>query len=394
MDNARKIKITVVINDIILGGAQSVFLNIGSRIDREQFDFNLCYINDFGPTYRNFEKEFEAAGITPTNLGKDKKGGLLTSFFRLYVYLRNERPDIVHCGLPDSVIVGVFAGRLAGVKKIIIHEMNNHRFYSRKLDFFFELARRFADLTITYEQALEAELFGDYAVLQQPLVSIDRTSYTIPNGIDLDKVDEVRQTIVQAAKRKELEVNSDTVLLFSAARLIEWKGFEYLVRAMPAVVRACPNVVLLIAGEGEQEDLLRTLIEEFELSNTVRLIGPRTDVFEILAVSDIYPQAYAYPMGFSSISISMAGMEAMAFGLPIIASRYPELYDHIENKENALIVEPRDIAGLSEALIFLVTHEAERKHIGDSARLFVEDYFSSQKFIRIYESVYRALLTH
>jgi len=161
---------------------------------------------------------------------------------------------------------------------------------------------------------------------------------------------------------------------------------------MPAVLAAHPEAILLIAGSGEQESSLRALIAELKLDSSVRLLGPRTDVFEILAASDIYPQALAYPEGFSSISIGMSGMEAMAFDVPVVAARYPSLYDHIKDKENALIVEPRDIAGLANAIIYLASNPDQRARIGKNARRFVEDYFSSEKAVLIYESVYRALV--
>lgn len=387
-----KIKVVAVINDILLGGAQAVLLNITSLIDKGSFAYSVCYFNDYAPEGRpDFSNEFLATGVPLTNLGKGGKRRLIVSFFRLLRHLRAERPDVLHCCLPDAVILGVFAGRLAGVKRIIVHEMNTHNFYSGKLEFFFRVARRFANVTITYSETLEDELFGSHKVLQEPLTCIERSSYTIYNGIDLAKVDTTRQEVSSEVKRKELGVLPGQLVVFSAARLIGWKGFEYLVRAAPRIIAACPEVVILIAGEGEQEQFLQNLIEELGVSSSVRLLGPRSDVYAILAVSDIYPQALTYPEGFSSISISMSGMEAMAFGLPIVASQYPALYDHIVDKHNAMLVTPGSVDELADAIIFLATHPGEREAIGGNARRFVEDYFSSGKAVRIYESLYRAL---
>lgn len=389
----RPIKITAVINDIILGGAQSVLLNIGKLLNKEEFVFSVCYLNDYAPEGRpDFSEDFEALNISVTNLGVGKKRQKVISFFRLLNHLRRERPDIVHCCLPDAVVLGVFAARLAGVRNIIIHEMNTHNFYSKKLEFFFKLARRFAGLTISYSEQLEVELMGSFHVLQAPITTIERSSYTIYNGIDLEKVDAAKAATSFEQKRAELGVDPSATLVFSAARLIPWKGFEYLLRALPKVLAEVSNFVVLIAGQGEQEAELRKIIEELDLSKTVKLIGGRNDVYEILAVSDLYPQAYAYPEGVESISISMSGMEAMAFGLPVVASRYPALYDHIEDKQNAILVAPRDVEGIADALIFLIRDREARTRIGRGARSFVEEYFSSRKIILIYESIYRAMI--
>ena len=82
----------------------------------------------------------------------------------------------------------------------------------------------------------------------------------------------------------------------------------------------------------------------------------------------------------------------MAFGLPIIASRYPALYKNIEHTKNALVIEPKDIQALSDYLIYLLDSKEERERIGKEARLFDDEYSSLQGTVLIYESLYKALL--
>lgn len=388
----RKIKISAVINDLLIGGSQNILFNIFAQLDRNSFDREVIYLYDFGAQGRStFEREFKA--LCPiVNLGGEKKPSAFSSFLRLYRHFRKERPDIVQCYLPNSVILATFAARLAGVPSIIIHEQNTHKFYSRKLEWAFRFARFFATLTITYSETLEDELFGTNCVLTAPVEKVSRASYTVYNGIDLAKVEEVKRATNRHAKRSELGLSDSDILVFSAARLIDWKGYEYLIEAVAKIRHKLENVKVLIAGEGPEEEKLRNLIEKHHLHDVVHLIGPRTDVFEILAVSDIYPQAYAYPEGFSSISIGMSGMEAMAFGLPIIISLYPAIYHGITDAENVRIVKPRDPDGLAEALLSLSTDKEERERIGRNAEAYVQEFFSTKASGAIYESIYRALV--
>lgn len=388
---SRRPKVLYLINDLLLGGTQSILLDIISSLDRESIDVELWYLD--GRKGKNNDRpdcveKFRALGVEPRNLHIRSIG---TGILRLARELRKERPDVVHACLPNAVIIGTFAARLAGISAVLIHEQNTHKFYSKRLDKLFEFARKFASVTIAYSETLEQELFGDFRVLQEPITLIDRRSYTIYNGINMQRVEETKKAIDRDKKRAELGIKPDEVLVFTAARLIDWKGHDFLIRAFARVVRKYPNARLVIAGGGDMQAKLRGLIREQNLDDTARLIGSRTDVFEILAVSDIYPQAYAYPEGFSSISIGMAGMEAMAFALPIVVSDYPALYHGIEHKKNALIVQPRDVDGLTEVLCWLIEHESERREIGARARQFVERYFTSERSAAIYESIYKSL---
>ena len=250
---SEKIRVAAVINDVTLGGAQSVLLNIASLLDKKKFTFSVSYLRDFSSEGSpDLISQFEESGTTVTNLGRGKKHTILFSIFLLYRHLKKDKPDILHCCLPDAVIVGVIAGRMAGVKRIHIPPMNTHDFYSNKLDLLFRLVRNFADLTISYSETLESELFGSYEILHEPIASLSRKSYTVYNGIDISNVDEVKSKISYEKKRAELGVGADEILIFSAARLIPWKGFEFLIKALPGVVAARSNFTVLIAGSGEQ----------------------------------------------------------------------------------------------------------------------------------------------
>lgn len=386
-----KTKIVYLTNDLLLGGTQSIVLDIASSIDASRYEREMWYLDDHkngDATRPDFVPKFEEAGIRTRCFGVRR---FIPGIFALRRALKEAKPDIIHVCLPDAVIIGTIAARLAGVKRVVIHEQNTHKFYSWKLNAAFAFARSLADLTIAYSDTLEDELFGAHHILRTPIERIEHRSYTIYNAIRTDNVAKVNTEGTRRAKRAELGISDDDILLFTAARLVDWKGHAYLIEAFADVITACPNAKLRIAGEGPQESELTALIRKHGLEDSVLLLGPRTDVYELLAAADIFPQAYAYPEGFSSITLGMSGMEAMAFGLPVVASRYPALYEGIEDGKNVLLVEPRDVAGLSGALMSLCKDSTLRMRIGSAARRYVEERFSYAVSAKIYESLYDAL---
>lgn len=380
-----KIRVVALVNDIRLGGTESVLLGVASRIDRKEFDFSLCALTDFrGTSHVTLDASFREANVAITYLVEGK-----TSFprikhvFRLVAYLRTSRPDILHCCLPDAVIIGTLAGRIAGVKNIIIHEQNTHRFYSRKLDVLFGIARYFSKLTICYSEALQEELFGTV----QP-----QSSMVIYNGIDTEKIDAAKSSVVHEQKRNELGVASTDTVILAASRLTPWKGHAFLIRAFGEIAARFPDAKLLIAGEGEQEVELKKMAETPQLGSAVRFLGARTDVAEIMAVSDIFSYAIEGSNAVGALTVGMSAMEALAASLPTIISDYPDRHLRLLDRENCMVVKPGDVDSLSRALAYLLESTEERRRIGRNARTFVDSYFSLKQTIPMYESVYRALV--
>lgn len=170
----------------------------------------------------------------------------------------------------------------------------------------------------------------------------------------------------------------------SAGRLVSVKGLIHLIRAMPAVIAGVPDTTLDIAGSGPEEPILRKEAHRLGIDNCIRFLGwqenvpfHRWDVFVIPSLDE----------GFG-----MAALEAMAAGLPVVASSVGGLPELVEDGSTGWLIPPADPKLLSVRLLQLLLDVRERKRMGEAARVRA-DMFSAKRMCGQFERIYQRLLT-
>lgn len=391
-----KIKVAYIINDLLIGGAQRIIFDTCSLINKNEFEIVVIYYTDHESFGRaNFVRDFKEKGIRTICL--NPKVAMISrykNFLSLYKTLKYESPDIVHIFLPDAVIFGVLASRLLGLKKIIVHEMNSHGFFSKKLHYFFEIARYFSRISIFYSESLEKESFSKSNFLSGTIQKADFTSCTILDGINTEDINKKIAEVDRVITRSSLGVSQNEIMILSVARLIDWKGQQKLVRAFSIIAVSHPSIKLFIAGDGPakediEEEILR--IKDEGVRNRIIMLGSRNDAYELMYCADIFSLAIEYPVGFESISLGMSSMEALAIGVPSIASEYKDLYSGIEHRKNVILVKPGDVLDLAHKISELIVDKELRKTLSVNSRHYVENNFSAKNITKIYESLYKAL---
>jgi glycosyltransferase involved in cell wall biosynthesis len=386
----KKIKIRMLVNDALLGGAEMMVADVLRSLDSEYFDSEYWYLRDITkteektPTLRN---RFNESDVSLVNLNIQ---GFVQGISRIAKRLKSEKVQILHCHLPDAVIMGGLAAIIVRVP-FIIHEHQTHGFHSWKIRFAYRLLRPFATLTICFSDVVETQEFGSSCVLTTPPNRINRRSYTIPNCIDMKLVSSVQEKTDLVAKRKELKLEESDVVIVSVARLVPWKGHRLLIEAFSSVARAIPNAKLCIVGGGSQLEDLQSYVNVLGLQSRVNIFGSRTDIYEILSISDIFSLVFTYPEGTDGDAIGIAGFEAMAFGLPIVIGDYRNAEQYIKNGESGVVVPPRNSVLLANALIYLAADKAARKKIGSRAHEVIEQHLSLSGIIPIYETIYQLI---
>ena len=242
----------------------------------------------------------------------------------------------------------------------------------------FRWSRRDAARVIAVSQQ-NAALLTSYYGLRAEQITV------VLNGIDLPCFSESQIARARAVLRAELGLANQAILILTLARLAPNKGHRYLVEAIPEVLRAHPNVHFVFAGQPDQAEPIIARIEALGLQPHVHLLGFRSDTHHLLAASDFFVLP-SLAEGFS-----LALVEALAAGLPTVATNVGGASEVIQSGQGGILVPPADSAALAAALNHLLSlDEAEIQRQRRAARQAAQPFSTqamAEKTLRVYSEV-------
>ncbi|MBU5294098.1 glycosyltransferase family 4 protein [Anaerosalibacter bizertensis] len=246
--------------------------------------------------------------------------------------IKKEEFDVIHCNTPIGGVLGRICGAKAGVKKII-YTAHGFHFYkgapliNNTLYKWVEmyLAKK-TDAIITINKE-------DYEAAKHMKLRNNGNVYYVPGvGIDVDAIKKVE--VDRTKKRAEFGINDNEFVITAVGRLEKNKNVENMISA---IAKANDNVILLLCGKGEQAGDMKDLAKQLNVEDRVIFAGFRDDIPKILKSSDAY-MLISYREG-----LSRSLMEAMASGLPCIASKIRGNVDLIEDGIGGYLVNPNDV---------------------------------------------------
>lgn len=266
-------------------------------------------------------------------------------------FLRRESFDVVHTHLVRSTVLGVLAGRAAAIPTVAT--VHNTR-PNRRLP---EVLRTADDLVLRHAADRVVAVGWETARVQRARLRGRRVD-VIPNGVDEGC------TLTPAEReqvRSELGIERDELLVIAVGRLVPDKAFSDLLAAIEIVAAQGHRAQLRIAGRGPLEKALNAEIAARQLESRVRLLGLRRDVDRLLAASDVYASSAA------SEGLSIAALEAMAAGLPVVATRVGDM-PRIVDGASGVLVPPGRPEELAHALIRVLSDADLRRAMGEVGR--------------------------
>ncbi len=303
----------------------------------------------------------------------------LVSLARLYRFLRRTPFDVIHTHTPVAGLIGRLAARLAGVPRIVytahgfyFHEGMNP--FVRRL--FVSLERfggRLSDLVLVQSEE-------DYREALRERIMPDERLVHIGNGVDPTLFGGREQIETAEAVRSALGLKDGPVVGF-VGRIVREKGVVEFVRAAARVRRDHPNSEFVMVGaplESDRDDCrghVSQLAEELGIADALFFTGYRKDVPAILSLFDVFVLP-SYREG-----MPRALLEAMASGIPVVASDIRGCREEVVDGVTGLLVPPRDHEQLGESISLLLDSGDRSRRMGEAARERVIERFDERKIV-------------
>ncbi|HWY85081.1 MAG TPA: glycosyltransferase, partial [Gemmataceae bacterium] len=356
-----------------VGGAEVLAAALARRLgDRLRFVF-IC-LDELGTLGEQLRSEGFPVHVLARRPGVDWRciaglGGLL----------RRERVDLVHAHQYTPFFYSLTARLLVRRLGIMFTEHGRHYpDYPRKKRIWINrllLTRR--DRVVGVGQAVRTALIDNEGIPQERIA-------VIYNGIN------IRSFQLRAEEREkvrwELGFSDHDFLIIQVARLDYLKDHATAIRTMVRVVHNCPTARLLLVGEGPELSKIQQQVRKSGLEKHIHLLGLRTDIARLLAAADMFL--------LTSISegIPVTLLEAMAAGLPLVATRVGGVSEVIIDGETGLLAPAREDAQLAEHVVCLARQRETRIRFGKAGIKRAEDKFSEQEMHAGYLRSYQEML--
>jgi glycosyltransferase involved in cell wall biosynthesis len=359
------IRVAHVIWSLGLGGAEQVVIRLAAGLDRSRFEPIVVCLDQPGV----FAPVAEEAGVPVTALGK--RGALdARALVRLERLLVRRRVDVVHTHLWGADFWGRMAARAARTPIIL---STAHNVDTWKKPYHFVADRLLARVT--------SRLVA---------VSDEVRHFYESRGVGRGRWQVVYNGVADAATRArgrgpaftDLGIGADSPVVALIGRLVPAKAPSVFLEAVAQASAAVPDLRALIIGDGPLRASLEERARELGLGARVVFAGLRRDVPELLAGIDV--------LAFSSEreGLSIAMLEAMAAGVPVVATRVGGTPELIESGASGILVPPGQARALADALAALLTTPALAESMSRAALERVRTRFSLRHMVESYEALY------
>jgi glycosyltransferase involved in cell wall biosynthesis len=289
-----------------------------------------------------------------------------------------EQPDIVHTAIFEADLIGRIAA--VGTRSKVLTSLVNTSYDNVRLSDpnvnraklrYVQLMDAWTARTLTHHfhaitHAVKQSAVQSLGVSAQRITVVERGRD--PGRLGKNSVER------RLAARHRLGLDAEDEVLLNIGRQEYQKGQRHLLEAVQRIVPARPRLVLLIAGrQGNASSALQELCHQMNLAAHVRFLGHRDDIPEILAAADLF----VFPSLYEGLGTSL--IEAMALGLPIVASRIPAIEEVVEEGRNAILVPSRSPVDLAGAIDALLTDRNRATLFGEHSRVIFENRFTLEK---------------
>jgi L-malate glycosyltransferase len=359
-----KIPMALFLSSFEPGGTERQMIELVRRLDRDRFDVHVACFHRRGAWLDRAEEY--AASIAEFPIRGFGKAATLAEARRFARWCRDRELAIVHTADLYANIFGLPAAAVAGVPVRIANrrELNPDKTPA-------QIAMQRAAYGCAHAVVANSRAAADCLAAERVPPKRIRV---VANGIDpaahctREHIGPIRKIVTVANLRRE-------------------KAHDVLIEAAPLVLRRCPDAEFIVAGDGPRRTELEGLARLRGVAGRMRFLGHCEDVPRLLAESDLFvlpSRSEAFPNGV---------LEAMAAGLPVVATRVGGITELVEHQRTGVLVPPDDARALAFAVLDLVQWREHAIELGRAARRVVETRYSYRRMVEQFERIYVEQLT-
>lgn len=359
-----------------------LFENLVTGLDKQTFSQVICYLSGADDKHSPLEKwGYEVVGL---GIPKNKLKHFMPSLvFQVARIVGEQHIDIVHCQRHKCTVYGTLAARMANKKvKVVttVHGLNRTRTLRRK--FLNRALFKRISRIITVSQAVRNDILKTNRISSPDKVII------VYNGIDTKRFTISGLTQQEAQSRLDL-IEKDAFVFGTVGRLTKVKGQTVLLKTFARVCQKHPNSWLVLVGKGPLETELRDLAAELNIENRVMFLGYRKDIPEILRAYDVF----VLPSFAEGLCLAL--LEAMASGIPVIASRVGGIPEVLNSPALGITVSPSSVEELALAMErFYCMDKVKRNEVGKTLRDRILNDFTKERMISVMAKEYIAVMNN
>ena len=363
----RKVNILFLLQTLRRGGSENIVKDLCQHLSPDRFNFFVIALID-----GELKDTFREMGIPTLCVQRDQKG-FFAATREISSFIKEHKIDVVNAHHFTPFVHGVYGAKARGCRIYYTAHSRNEvdligRFWSTLGSFLL----RFADGSIGISPDVSR-------AIKQTFHLPDVKVLTILNAVNHRRFN---GAVDRQTKRRELGIDEAVPVIGCVGNLRKQKNYPNLIKAFAIVRKSVGRAKLMIVGEGKREDELRSLTKELGLEEDVILLGPRSDVPEILKALDVYCLASS----FEGLPLSL--LEAMLVGLPAVGTEINGTRDVITHEENGLLVPSDNPEELAKALLRIINDKAFAEILAKNGRNYVLERHGYDKWTESYERLF------
>jgi glycosyltransferase involved in cell wall biosynthesis len=367
------------------GGAQKAMMQLARGLHRRGHEVTVVAMYDKAGSIPDFEARF---GLPVIDLAMRPNGSalrrlvaMLSGVVRLHRLLRQRQVDVLQSFTHYSNILGPVVGYLSGVPVRVTSQRNPLELRSPWLlraDHFISRSR------LAQRMVAVSKSVAEYCIAHEGLAT--ENVVTIVNGLDLTEWSFSDTDAIRHRTRRALGLGPEHLAVSTVARLHPQKGHDMFLEAIEKLIEKVPSARFLWIGDGELRHELNRQIHERRLADHVQLLGTRQDVPELLLASDLFVLPSLWE------GMPNAVLEAMAAGLPVVATAVDGTPEVVEAEVTGWLVPPSDPDALFRAIYAALHDRGRRQRMAEGGRRRIEAHFSIDRYVEGFETLYAQLL--